>query len=229
MGWYTAPAGTTCVAAYDAVGAASLADSYTNEANPGTYTAAPGVAPTWAYGTGWTFNGTTQYLTTGAVPASGWSMLVRYSGGPTTGNHIVAGAYSSTVVDTRFYLAPSYNVAGLGVLYGGGGYVRVAPALAAGVIGIANRTGYRNGASEGTTHLAWSGVAPGGVNIGAANHNLGVRDFTAANVQAVAIYSGSLTLADVVAIGAAMNLLPAAAAADAPVSRVFTPAFRGAF
>lgn len=52
MAWFTAPSGATCVAAYDAIGAASLADSYVNEANPGTFDAAPGVAPTWAYGTG---------------------------------------------------------------------------------------------------------------------------------------------------------------------------------
>jgi hypothetical protein len=50
MAWFTAAGGTTCVAAYDAVGAASLADSYVNEANVGTYTLAPGAAPAWAAG-----------------------------------------------------------------------------------------------------------------------------------------------------------------------------------
>ena len=41
-----------CVAAYQPIGATSLAASYTNLANPGTYTAAPGVAPTFDAATG---------------------------------------------------------------------------------------------------------------------------------------------------------------------------------
>ena len=61
--WWAVP-GKACVAAYQSIGAASLAASYTNLANPGTYDAAPGGAPTWASATGWTFNGT-QYLETG--------------------------------------------------------------------------------------------------------------------------------------------------------------------
>lgn len=64
--WW-AVAGKTCVAAYQPIGAASLAASYTNLANPGTYDAAPGTAPTFAAATGWTFDGSTQYLTTGNI------------------------------------------------------------------------------------------------------------------------------------------------------------------
>ena len=62
-GWWVV-AGKTCVAAYQPIGAASLAASYTNLANPGTYDAAPGVAPTFDAVNGWAFN-TTQYLETG--------------------------------------------------------------------------------------------------------------------------------------------------------------------
>lgn len=65
-GWWQV-AGQTCAAAYQPIGAASLAASYVNLANPGTYNAAPGVAPTLAAG-GWSFDGLTQYLTTGIVP-----------------------------------------------------------------------------------------------------------------------------------------------------------------
>ena len=70
-------AGETCIAAYQPKGAADLAASYVNLITPGTYNAAPGTAPTFDAATGWTFNGSTQYLTTGVVPASGYSMLVR--------------------------------------------------------------------------------------------------------------------------------------------------------
>lgn len=52
---------TGVVAAYDAKNAASQAASYVNLANPGTYdcTVASGT-PSWANGTGWTFDGSTQ-------------------------------------------------------------------------------------------------------------------------------------------------------------------------
>ena len=60
--WYLAGgiSAANCLAAYQPKGAASLAASYSNLANPGTYNAAPGVAPTFDASTGWTFNGSTQ-------------------------------------------------------------------------------------------------------------------------------------------------------------------------
>ena len=72
-----------CLAAYQAIGAASLAESYVNLVNPGTYDLSGGTAPTWAAESGWTFNGADQYKTTGIDPAANatqtWSMIVRYS------------------------------------------------------------------------------------------------------------------------------------------------------
>lgn len=71
--WYLAGGITAaqCMAAYQPKGAASLAASYTNLANVGTYTAAPGTAPAFATATGWTFNGATnnRYLETG-IPSN---------------------------------------------------------------------------------------------------------------------------------------------------------------
>jgi len=61
------------ILAYQAKGAASYAASLVNLANPGTYDAYAGSAPTWAAGTGWTFNGSTQYL---YAHSSGFSTLV---------------------------------------------------------------------------------------------------------------------------------------------------------
>lgn len=53
---------STSYTIYDPLAAASLSTSYVNLANPGTRDAIPGVAPTHAQGTGWQFNGTTQFL-----------------------------------------------------------------------------------------------------------------------------------------------------------------------
>ena len=78
--WYLAGGAPAPIAAYQPKGAASLAASYVNLANPGTYDAAPGVAPTHASATGWTFNGNTQYLTTNvATSGSAWSIVLRYA------------------------------------------------------------------------------------------------------------------------------------------------------
>lgn len=67
------------VAVYQPQWATSLANSYINLSNPGTNDAAPGVAPTWAAADGWTFNGTTQYLTTGVVPGASHSVLATFA------------------------------------------------------------------------------------------------------------------------------------------------------
>jgi len=83
---------TACVAAYEPICAVSLADSYINRANPGTYNATPGTAPTWAESTGWTFNGSSQYLTTGIVLSSQVSSaLCRFSGYNAAANSYLFG------------------------------------------------------------------------------------------------------------------------------------------
>jgi len=76
--WWTV-AGKTCVAAYQPKGAASLAASYINLANPGTNNAAPGTAPDWDSTNGWKFNGSDDYLTTGLGPRATWSVLLQFS------------------------------------------------------------------------------------------------------------------------------------------------------
>ena len=81
-----------CIAAYQPKGAASLAASYVNLANPGTYDAAPVVAPTWDAVNGWVGDGT-QYLNTGVVPAANYSMFVRFSGAPQNVYKALCGSY----------------------------------------------------------------------------------------------------------------------------------------
>lgn len=205
MAWFTAPSGAACVAAYDAVGASSLADSYVNEANPGTYTAAPGVAPTWAYGTGWTFNGTTQYLTTGiTVTSNTWSVLVRFTNGASTLDRMLCGGYvGSGTADFGLF-----QVTG-GKSYYVNNALKAAPSIyTSGVLGMAGKTAYINGAAE-TGAIGAGAVTGAGFYVGrnAASANY----YFPGKIQALAIYSATLTLADVVAITAAMNALPVAA------------------
>jgi hypothetical protein len=90
--WY-AVAGllANCILALQPRGAASLANSYINLANPGTYDAAPGVAPTLD-ATGWTFNGTTQYLLSNCpTNLKPCTYVARISTTNTTGNRTIIG------------------------------------------------------------------------------------------------------------------------------------------
>lgn len=210
MAWYTAPSGVTCLAAYDAIGASSLADSYTNEANPGTYTAAPGVAPTWAQGTGWTFNGSTQYLTLGLsaatkpvsyvirmTPADASSSLQAPLAASATGG-LMFDFRNSGVVDIRFLkqsvvvigsstaqLVQATNVV-VAITYSGVGAYAIYKNAGTPATGTNNQT-------PSASTLQVSGQA---------------SRFFHGDVAALAVYDGVLTADDVSAITTAMNALP---------------------
>jgi hypothetical protein len=204
--WYLAGGAPTPVAAYQPIGAASLAASYTNLVNPGTFDAAPGVAPTWSAVTGWGFNGSTQYLTTGVVPNSNnWTMLVRFSG-VTSGAATVIGSYSADGL-ARFYLQPDY----FGTKwYSNGGHAQSrGDGIASGVMAVAGRQPYLNGATDGAANLAtgtWTNALP--AIIGALNHSGNAVQFFTGNVQSIAIYDTSTDHAVwVPAVSAAMAAL----------------------
>ena len=177
-------AGKTCVAAYQPKGAASLSASYTNLANPGTNDAAPGVAPSWASGTGWTFNGIDQYLLTGLSPTSdaSWSAVVQFSGAPNETESALLGAPTALVISPGWWGKVRY-------FYAGG--VTVSPRLASGVLGIAGRSGYRDGVADGTWGAG--GWTDGELVIGARNSGGGIVWYIAATIQKIAIYSDTLS------------------------------------
>ena len=104
-GWWLSGgiSAANCKAAYAPKGAASLVASYSNLNAPGTNDAAPGTAPTWDATNGWIFNGTNQYLTTGIVPAAGYSMIVRFSN--LTSDGYLAGT-QQTAAPRFFQLLP---------------------------------------------------------------------------------------------------------------------------
>jgi len=191
-----------CIAAYAAVGAANLEESYVNLANPGTYNLVNGVAPTWAAETGWTFNGT-QYKETGITPSSngetnGWSMFLRFSGfiGSTgyTGMCALDGTYFSIAPnrgETRRYIN------GTGILSNPGG-------MEAGVIGMAGGTPYLNGVSDGAINLGTNTKSM--IYIGCTG--LGPQLPVIGNIQALVIYDSVLTEVQALAISNAMAALP---------------------
>lgn len=197
--------GETCVAAYQAKGAASLAASYVNLANPGTYDAAPGTAPTFDTATGWTFNGTTQYLTTGISPASNMSVAIRFSSAVVSvGNKCIMGARGVMGGGSGliFWIVGSPITERY---YDNGSRVTVSGAVAGAVLCIAGTKGYRDGI-ENATGLAGTATGPS-MYIGATNNNGTASFYTNAQIQAAVIYSTTLDAAQVAQVSAAMAAL----------------------
>ena len=196
-------AGKTCVAAYQPKGAASLAASYVNLANPGTYDAAPGVAPTLT-ADGWTFDGTTQYLTTGIVPGTGWTMIVRVNQNGGQNVQLIAGASETNANGFALRLI----VASLQAVYVHGSGWSADVVSLSGIHAIAKQQGYYNGiptASGGSGTLSTTR----GIFIGQQNVAGSIYDpyFFSGSMDALAIYSDTLTAGEVAAVSAAMAAL----------------------
>jgi hypothetical protein len=202
-GWWEV-AGQTCVAAYQPIGAASLAASYVNLANPGTYDAAPGVAPTLAAG-GWVGDGS-QWLNSGIVPAANYSMIVRFSGISTAAYKCIAGCYTAVAAHIAI---EQYTIPASSVLFVNGGSVIVnGAAIETGIYAIAGNAAYINGASVATGISAWSGTSTIPISIFGLRTGAGAPGRIATGtIAAVAIYSTTLSAADVAALTARMAAL----------------------
>lgn len=200
-----------CVAAYAPVGAVDLAASYVNLQNPGTNNAAPGVAPSFATLTGWTFNGTTQYLTTGyTLPIAG-AYLIRYANATgTDGRH----GGSQVRVIPRFFGGRFWQ--------NGGGSLSAGSATASGVIGAASKAAYHNGASAGTISAgATAETLP--FFIGAINSAGSPANFAATDILAVALYSTAPSGAEIATLTTLMNALPVPTGHPAAARGVLVP------
>lgn len=203
--WWEAGGATGTVQVLQPKGAASYAASLLDLSGNGN-NASEGAAPTWDTVDGWTFSGTPAdtFLDTGIVPASGWTMVVRFSnGGVTTGTMIVAGLGSGT--PSRFFLDTCEDTTNH--VYGAGGFTVVANRITSGVMAIAGQQGYLDGVADGAAASGSGWTTTRSVYIGG-NNNGGLRNATyAGNVQAIAIYDNTLDAATVAAVSAAMAAL----------------------
>ena len=190
--WWEAGGASGVVAAYTAKGAASLAASYVNVANPGTFDAAPGVAPTWNVATGWTFDGASRYLTTGITVTQAYTLAVAFTGAPSAVQVILGhfGALYNRLLPNRLSQGVGY------------GQTYVLPGLTSGVLVLAGANGYRNGVSE--TGAADIGSGTNSPYIGAQNSAGSPGAYYGGSVQAVAIYNNVLTAPQVAALSTAM-------------------------
>lgn len=202
-GWWPV-AGKTCVAAYQPVGAASLAASYVNLANPGTNDAAPGTAPTFSAVTGWGWDGATQWLDTGITGGNSFSVLVRFSDGGQK-NAAIMGETLTVGNATRLNIYPYYP--GPRAYFRGGGNYDQATVYTAGVLAVTPAAAYADGAYLGDVTGNWTGTTTYTITIGGHRINSTVAEFWGGNIQAVAIYSDTLTAGEIATVSAAMAAL----------------------
>jgi hypothetical protein len=201
--WWEPTTGTfTVVAAYQAKGAASLAASYVNLANPGTYDLVEGSAPTFDASYGWDFNGSSNYLMTTVIPTSAYTLIVRFSENGTGDNYLVGTTIKTAENVYGYRSSGSYHA-----------YFNVVPRWidsagpTAGVIAIAGKTAYQDGSSVG-------GIGGGSetwdndLYIGCRNVAPFGRDgYTTAKIQAIAIYSTTLDATQIAEISDNMEAL----------------------
>ncbi|MBP6471216.1 MAG: hypothetical protein KBE23_06465 [Chloroflexi bacterium] len=206
--WWLAGDAPAPLAAYQPLGAASQAASYTNIANPGVYTVVPTVEPAWSGTDGWIFSGS-QYMDT-TLAISPWTtktVLCRFSNATVQGDGTLVGVTQTT---SAIMLIPNSAV-------GGGSHVArigraptyYAPPLTQGVLGASAQNGYVNGVLDGkvcnpytggttkTVHIGclWAGTAPTG------------GTYFIGHIQAVVMYDYELTADQMAAVSAAMAAL----------------------
>jgi len=203
-------AAANCVAAYQPKGAASYAASKINLANPGTYDATEGVAPSWDVATGWAFNGSTMYLETGIVPsASDWSFIVQFANSvAVSGWDCCMGCSSTDGVTCHCMIYPRYSTTARG--YANGSLVKTVAAgvMTAGNMGFAAQTAYLNGVAEAGAISGWTlGAVAVDVYFGMLHRNATRTDKYKGDIIAAAIYNATLTPAQVAAIAARMAAL----------------------
>jgi hypothetical protein len=188
---------SNAVAAYQPKGAASYAASKVNLANPGTYDATEGAAPTWAAATGWTFPfPANKYLLCGAGWSGTYSALVRFANGGSTspGSVIIGGPYPSLGLFTNYF--------GLHAYRNGTSERSLGSSQTAGVMAVAGAKGYLNGTSE-VANLDGTG-SHATIYIGQTGPN---NSYWFGDILAVAFYNTTLSAAQVAAVTTAMQAL----------------------
>lgn len=182
--WWEAGGAPTPVAVYQPKGAASLAASYVNLANPGTYDAAPGIAyPSWS-SAGWATNGVDQYLMTGVVASANYTALIKYAGMVDGG--IIIGARDWNTGAQYCIEIQSWG----GRFFNGGTTTLWDNAYTGAVKALAGRVAYTNGVVVGTSPD--TDDAPAFDLYIGARHNVSIADeFTDATIEAVAIWDTS--------------------------------------
>lgn len=187
-----------CVAAYQPKGAADLAASYVNLANPGTYNASVPTgkdAPSFAAGIGWTHDGATQVLTTGLIlPAGDVSFIIDLDNGYTT-ERIIAG--SLTPAEVSIYPGGAARVTYFE--YNGQEISFSGNTDTANILALTPAGGYKNGTKRCSFNPTTRGASSSPFAIGGVNQGAIWQSYPCV-IRRLAIYLATLTDDQVFAI-----------------------------
>ena len=210
--WYLAGgiSAANCIGAYQAKGAADLAASYVNLANPGTYDLTAGNAPAFDAADGWTFtilNAT--YLITGITPdvntSFAWSVAVRFSNASGSTNNWLFGSANTSGGTSRLELIVRPATPRTSFIHGQT-QIDVAEANTSGVDVIAGNKGYIDTVEKATFSTLGNGTALA-MFIGARNNNGSAAGYFTGKIQAIAFYDTVLTTTQIGLLTTAMNAL----------------------
>jgi hypothetical protein len=213
-----------CIAAFQPKGAASLAASYVNLASGGaTWDAATGNEPTFAAETGWTFNGSNDYLVVGSgailtAPPLTIVALVRTSN--MTASKTIA-AIKKTTANTGWQMATSGAIAGdpirmQSMLNGSSAYADSTSGYlentwhvaAGGSASHASRAAFIDGGSMGTDTTTKEVSEDVDITLIGATHNgAQLTGWFEGDIAALAFYNAAITQTQIAAVAAAMAAL----------------------
>lgn len=186
-----------CIAAYEPKGAADLAASYINLANPGTYTVAPGVSPTFNTSDGWTFNGSTQYLLAAPVANDVYSVLVKFSNLTIGTNKCLVGAYHDLANSATFAIQCN-DATNFGYFNGGIVSTITSANATSGIHAIAGKSVYKNNNTLAATIAAGTQTTALTLAIGALYYrNTTPVSFAAVKIQAIYLYNKILSSGEI--------------------------------
>jgi hypothetical protein len=182
------------VAAYTPIKKTTLAESYINDANPGTYDATPIVAPSLVTSKGWQFSTVAgSMLNTHIIPTNNqtWSMVIKYRDFvKTTNEQALAGTYAASQKIFMLVLGKSSNP---NMIFANGSSKAVSTSPSEAVMAVAGNKGYISSIEVATNISVGSGNISYEILIGAVN---GATPGWFANciIESVAIYNKILTL-----------------------------------
>lgn len=205
------------IAIYYPVGAADLASSYINLANPGTYNAKPGSAPSWSAARGW-YGASWNLQTNGLIPASGtWTFLVWYTAGTQDSYRSLfgcedSGNSSAIGLQMAFALSPARIKALNGSATGASNY----PIPTSDVFyAIAAKNVYKGALAEPYAIGAGTPTNTIPLMIGATTVNgTSATQVAGADIKALFIYDTALTQAQIEAVGIAIGAIDAVTTED---------------
>jgi hypothetical protein len=188
-----------CVAAWQAIGAYTQAESYINLNRPGTDDLTEVGVPSWSAAAGWGFTGAALYLRANITLGSAYTVIIRTLKSLNFVNSVLCGSSKANANFNFSYNNTSPSTFTFDGHWGDGSLQMFTPAGATvdRVFALAGNTAYVDGLLVGDVSGTFSVAAPSIFPIGAGHNGVIVTSFYSGNVYACAVYNRVLTGAEV--------------------------------